>query len=65
MHQFMVRACHKAIVLLSTSSNTEYDYELILGDDSNEKSVLKDKDGQVWFGSSTEKCTVGNHIINT
>ena len=46
-YRFDLRACHNSYILLSTDSEWKEDYEIILGYDNNEKSVVRDRTGTV------------------
>ena len=46
-YRFSLRACHTSHLLLSTEGELKDDFEIILGNDHNERSVVRDKEGHV------------------
>ena len=66
-YQFFLRACHKAHVMLSTAFDGHYDFELIIGDNHNDLSVLLDSKGEVSEGTPNNMrhpTNVGQHKAN-
>ena len=65
MYKFDVRACQKAHLTLSADSRrNEMDYEIILGDENNEKVYIKDANGEVSIECAFNPCAAKSIYIS-